>query len=119
MRPRRAVLLTPPLQTSAFRKTRLSPFLATHPKDRPVSPLLATHPKTASRKLFVCHTYEPPPGGLCAFLRRQTGNGQSKIPILSGRRTHLRAPPIRPIARAIAQCNNGQVLRNKAASSGV
>jgi|SRR5690242_15575568 hypothetical protein len=75
MRPRRAVLLTPPLQTSALLKTRLSPFLATHPRNRPVSPLLATLPKTASRKPFVCHTYETPPGGCFS----PTANGKRRI----------------------------------------
>lgn len=80
MRPHRAVLLTPPLQTSAFLKTRLSPFLATHPKNLPISPLLATLPKTASRKPFVCHTYDIPRGVPAHFRssdgERQTTNGQ-------------------------------------------
>lgn len=67
MRPRRAVLLTPPSQTSAFLQTRLSPFLATHPKNLSVSPLLATLPKTASRKPFVCHTCDTPRGPFFPF----------------------------------------------------
>jgi hypothetical protein len=62
MRPRRAVLLTPPPQTSACLKSHLSPFLATHPEDRQVSPLFATLPNLHSRKPFVCHTYDTPPG---------------------------------------------------------
>lgn len=38
----------------------LSPFLATHPKDRYLSPLFATLPKMRPRKSFVCHTYDTP-----------------------------------------------------------
>src|SRR5437763_6452957 len=61
MRTRRAVLLTPPLQTSASPKNHLSPFLATDPKKQPVSPIIATLPKTPSCKPFVCHTCGPLP----------------------------------------------------------
>src|SRR5947199_5661169 len=61
MRTRRAVLLTPPLQTSASPKTHLSPFLATDQKKQPVSLIIATLPKTPSCKPFVCHTCGPLP----------------------------------------------------------
>src|SRR5919108_61587 len=44
------------LRPSASPKTRLSPFFATDPRNRPLSPLVATLPKTPSRKSFICHT---------------------------------------------------------------
>ncbi len=49
-----------PSQASSS-KTRLSPFLATDPKNQPVSPIIATDPKTPSDKSFVCHTSVPLP----------------------------------------------------------
>ena len=82
MRPRRAVLLISPLQTSASLKTRLSPFLATHPRILPLSlsPFLATLPKTPSCKPFVCHTYDTPRGVAAPFCssdgEQQTANGK-------------------------------------------
>jgi hypothetical protein len=59
MRTRRAVLLTPPLQTPASPKIRLSPFVATDPKEQPVS-----------RKCFRMRSYKKKGGGLVMSSRR-------------------------------------------------
>ncbi len=45
--------------TSLF---RLTPFLATDPKNRLLTPSIATLPKTPSRKSFACHTSKTPRG---------------------------------------------------------
>ena len=116
MRPRRAVLLTPPLQTSAFLKARLSPFLATHAENRPLSPLLATLPQPASRNPFVSHTYDTPPGVAADFWSsddaRQTADGKRVA-------AHHPFVPLRwPTGGATIGIVR-QVLGNKAASFGV
>jgi hypothetical protein len=58
---RHALLLTPSSQGSASSRTRLSPFLATHPKNQLVSPIIATLPEIPFRKSFACHTCDPLP----------------------------------------------------------
>jgi hypothetical protein len=55
----RAVLLTSSSQASASPRTRLSPFLATDPRNHRVSLTIATLPKTPFRKSFACHTSNP------------------------------------------------------------
>jgi hypothetical protein len=57
----RAVLLTSSSQASAFPRTRLSPFLATDPKNQTVSLIIATLPETPFGKSFACHTCVPLP----------------------------------------------------------
>ena len=42
----------------------LTPFLATHPRNRLLSPIIATLPKTRSRKSFACHTSVTPTRGV-------------------------------------------------------
>src|SRR6266705_1354648 len=67
----------------------LSPFLATHPKNRLLTPIIATLPKPHSRKPFACHTSKTPRGvmvssypkrrALCAL----AGTRKSPLPGIS------------------------------------
>src|SRR5437879_1855805 len=61
MRPRRAVLLTPPSPTPAFLQNVAKSCICHTSEKSPVTPIIATDPKTRSRKSCVCHTCDPLP----------------------------------------------------------
>src|SRR5205823_4047099 len=49
-------------QTPTFLQSSANPFPCHTSKKSPVTPIIATLPKTPSRKSFVCHKCETPPG---------------------------------------------------------
>src|SRR5947208_11145767 len=61
MRPRRAVLLTPPFPSPAFLQNVAKSCICHTSEKSPVTPIIATDPKTRSRKSCVCHTCDPLP----------------------------------------------------------
>ena len=61
MRPRRAVLLTPPSLIPAFFQNVAKSCICHTSENSPVTPIIATDPKMRSCKSCVCHTCDPLP----------------------------------------------------------
>src|SRR5947208_16842949 len=85
MRPRRAVLLTPPFPSPAFLQNVAKSCICHTSEKSPVTPIIATDPKTRSRKSCVCHTCDSlPPSPISPptlFLPLATSNSPLSLQI--------------------------------------